>query len=253
MKIEALQYPVVIAHRGYSEKYPENTMGAFQAALDAKADMIELDVTLTRDRQIVVIHDDKLDRTTNGKGRVGDYPLKKLKTLDAGKWFDRRFSDERIPTLEDALDLANGRICVNIEIKSSAYEPHHPEDAIEKQVIELIQQKKMLDGVIISSFEWRFLKNIRRISEVPIISLLSDKSVGSKAIEYCQRLKAFSWHQNQKYIDSDLVAKMHNMGIRVFAYTVNSVKRSKQLLDMGVDGIFTNDPVLLRIKNPALK
>jgi len=246
MKIGAIQHPLIIAHRGYSKQYPENTLVAFQAALDANADMIELDVTLTRDRKIVVIHDDTLERTTNGRGPVSDYCLNQLKALDAGSWFDTRFSGERIPTLEEVFDLVNSRIWVNIEIKSSAYEAHYPIDAIERQVIELVRQKDMQDTVIISSFEWKILENIKQISESPAISLLSSKPADLKAVIACQKLNAFSWHQNQKNMERIHVAMMHEADTSVFAYTVNSVSRFKQLLALGVDGVFTNDPVLLR-------
>jgi len=144
MKTGSIPYPLIIAHRGYSEKYPENTLVAFQSALDGNADMIELDITLSRDREIAVIHDDTLERTTNGSGEVADYGLNELKALDAGSWFDERFSGERIPTLEEVFDLVKGRTWINIEIKVSAYEPHFPMDAIERQVVELVQQKKCM-------------------------------------------------------------------------------------------------------------
>ena len=112
------KYPVfVTAHRGFSGTAPENTLAAFRAAIDTGCDMIELDVHLSRDNQVVVIHDDTLERTTSGRGNVADQTYAELKRLDAGSWFDPRFSGERIPTLADVLSLARNRILVNIELK----------------------------------------------------------------------------------------------------------------------------------------
>ena len=239
-------YPIVIAHRGYSAKYPENTMVAFQAALDAEVEMIELDVTLSRDRSLVVIHDDTLDRTTSGRGEVSRYSLGELRALDAGSWFDSRFADEQIPTFEGVLDLVKGRTRVNIEIKSSAYEDHHPVDAVGIRVAELVRKKKMQGDVIISSFQWQILEDVGRIREAPSIGLLSKDRVDRAAVAECRRFNAFSWNQNQRKCEPEGVAMMHEAGVYVFAYTVNSIERFHELAAMGVDGVFSDDPVLLR-------
>ena len=238
--------PFIIAHRGYSARYPENTLVAFQAALDAGADMIELDVSFSRDRQLVVIHDDILERTTNGKGQVDGYDLEDLKTLDAGAWFHPHFYGEHIPTLEDVLDLVGSYSGTNIEIKSSAYEANQPSDAIERQVVDLIIRKDLMDSVIVSSFEWKILENIRRIDRTIQIALLSEESADRNSVAECRRLDASSWHQDHKKLDENQVVLMHEAGLRVFAYTVNSQKRFRKLLKMGVDGVFTDDPLGLR-------
>ena len=119
-KIKNFDSPWIIAHRGYRQKYPENTLAAFQAAMAAGAQMIELDVMLSRDRRPVVVHDDTLERTTNGTGAVKDFTLEELKKLDAGSWFEPRFADQRLPELSEVLALAGGRTRVNIEIKAQA-------------------------------------------------------------------------------------------------------------------------------------
>jgi len=242
--------PIVIAHRGYSVKYPENTMAAFQAALDAGVEMIELDVALSRDRFPVVIHDDTLDRTTNGRGEVSRRDLVELRTLDAGSWFHTRFTGERIPALEEALDLVKGRARVNIEIKSSAYEDHHPVDAVGIQVVELVREKKMQQDAIISSFEWQVLEDVRRIRGAPSIGLLSRAGADRAAVAECRKRHAFSWNQNQRRCEPEGVAMMKEAGICVFAYTVNTIERFEALAAMGVDGVFSDDPVLLRSAIP---
>ena len=206
--------------------------------------MIELDVTLSRDRKVVVIHDPKLDRTTNGKGKVADFTLAQLKQLDAGSWFDPRFADQRIPELSEVLDLVDGRIYVNIEIKSNTYEAHHPPDAIEKQIIELLRQKKLLSASLISSFEGRFLEQIALMDDAPALAFISNRAAGSKTVQTCNRLNVFSWHPNKRIVTPEVVKRMHDAGIKVLPYTVNTQKDFARMMGMQVDGVITDDPVV---------
>ncbi len=242
--INRLKYPVIIAHRGYSFKYPENTLVAFKKAKELGAVMVELDVTMTKDRQLVVIHDDSLDRTTNGRGKVGDFTLAQLKNLDAGAWFDPCFSKEKIPTLDEVMDIAGKDMMINIEIKSSAFEKDSPDDAVEKQVVDLVLRKDALRRVIISSFEPGILKSISLMDKKPPISFLSDRPLDHNQAELCKELDVCSWNTNYKLIRKKDVEKMHALGFKVFAYTVNFLKKYKKLIAMGVDGIFTDNPYL---------
>ncbi len=238
--------PLIIAHRGFRARYPENTLAAFQAAVDIGADMIELDVTLTQDRQLVVIHDDTLDRTTTGKGPVREILLKDARQLDAGSWFDPRFAQTRIPTLEEVLDAVGRRILINIEIKPEAFEPDAPWDAAERQVLSLVQAKHMVDTVLVSSFEWRILGRLAVAPDAPALALLSEEPADATSLKACRNMGAFSWHPNFHKIDAAQVQQLHEADIRVFPWTVNSVQKINQLLDMGVDGIITDDPLLIK-------
>ena len=141
MRCLRLVPPVIIAHRGYRKRYPEDPMAAFAAAFDAGAHMVELDVTLTRDRRVVVLHDVTLDRTTDGRGRARGFTLDELKQLDAGSWFDPRFTGERLPTLAEVLDLCAVRGMVNIEIKADAFEAGRLPDSIEQQVLTAVRKR----------------------------------------------------------------------------------------------------------------
>ncbi len=240
-----LNLPAIIAHRGFKRKYPENTLIAFEAAIDAGADMIELDVTLSKDREVIVIHDDTLDRTSNGKGPVQQYRLAELKQLDAGSWFDPRFKGERIPTLGEVLDLVRNRILLNIEIKISAYEPDSPPDSIEKQILRLVSLKGCSDSVLFSSFEPALLKRIVTVEKRSRIALLTEKPLTRKAWEYCENLGLFSWNPDYRSVTEGRVQEMHRKNIRVFPYTVNSLSDAKRQIEMGVDGFFTDDPALM--------
>jgi glycerophosphoryl diester phosphodiesterase len=245
-ELKTAKRPLIIAHRGYRAKYPENTLVAFQAAIDAGADMIELDVLLTKDRKMVVIHDESLGRTTNGRGMVSDCTLSQLKALDAGSWFDPCFKEERLPTLEEVLDEVGGRVPLNIEIKRSAYEPHHPPDAIEKQIVDLAMRKNAVETVLISSFEWRALERLADMKEASAIALLSGDPGEGNPLEACRKLKAFSWHPTSIALTKEHVRKMHDAGILVFPYNVDTPEDIGRLLEMEVDGLIVDDPLWVR-------
>jgi len=242
-KIKNFKTPWIIAHRGYPYKYPENTLAGFRAAVAAGVPMIELDVMLSRDRKLVVIHDAALERTTNGHGMVNDYTLEELKKLDAGSWFDARFADQRLPELSEVLNLVGGRTRVNIEIKAHAYEHRHPQDAIEKKIVALVKQKKMQDSVLISSFEIDILVQIASMEKPPAIALISRTPASNRIVDICSHLKVFSWHPDHKIVTPRQVDMMHAAGLKVFPYNVDTFKDYAKMIDMKVDGVITDDPL----------
>ena len=236
--------PWVVAHRGFRARCPENTLAAFRAAIAAGADMIELDVTLSRDRQPVVIHDDTLDRTTDGHGPVADFTTAQLKTLDAGRWYDSAFAGEPIPLLSEVMPLIKGRIQLNIEIKPTAVEDPAPEDAIERQVVAMTQRCSILESVIISSFDWRCIQRISRLAVKPRLALLSDRTRIGDLLQAADKTGAFSWHPNHRRLTAADAAAARAAGLKVLPYTVNTVEAIGRCLAIGVDGIITDDPRL---------
>jgi glycerophosphoryl diester phosphodiesterase len=245
MRLKAFKRPLIIAHRGYRTKYPENTLVSFCAALDAGVEMIELDVMLSKDRRVVVIHDATLERTTNGRGSVNAYTFEELKQLDAGGWFHPCFAGERLPALEEVLDLVRDRTLVNIEIKASAYEAHQPADSIERKVIELVKWNNLCPSVLISSFEFKILENTMRMDGAPHVALLSKHPADGDSVGLCKRLRAFSWHPNCRELKYEQVRIMHEAGIRVFPYNVDSQEEYQRMIQMNVDGVITSDPVMV--------
>lgn len=237
-----LPQPLYIAHRGVSNRFPENTLAAFRAAIAAGADMIEFDVTLSRDRQPVVIHDTHIDRTTNGSGRVGSLTLEELGRLDAGSWFDSRFHRETVPSLATVLDTVNGRLLVNIEIKPEAFEPSDPPDSIERRIIDLVAARKMGDAVLISSFCWWSLTRIHRLAPDLALALLSAAPADERLFYWIRRLDAFSWHPDYRLLTAAQVAAVRARGVKVFPYAVNGHIDTGALLAMGVDGLIVDDP-----------
>lgn len=241
---EKFKPPWIIAHRGYRAKYPENTLIAFQAALDAGVQMIELDVALSRDRKLVVIHDATLERTTNGEGAVRDHTLAQLKQLDAGGWFHPKFAGEHLPELSEVLDLADGQVLINIEIKPHAYEPRHPLDAVERQTIELVCHRNMAERVLISSFDLNLLTHISTLEHAPALGLISRNPADKHTLENCKQINVVSWHPNHQILTPDQVKTMHEHDIRVFPYNADTSEEIARVLEMDVDGVISSDPLL---------
>ncbi len=152
--------PMVVAHRGFSGKAPENTIAAFNLAIEAGVSMIELDVQLSKDDHVVVIHDFTIDRTTNGAGRVGDMTLRELKMLDAGSWFDEKYKGERIPTLQEAIELIIPEALINIELKS-AHIIRKADTRIVDATVEIVRTMNLLDRVLFTSFNHKLIKYLK--------------------------------------------------------------------------------------------
>ena len=233
--------PLLIGHRGYPARYPENTLASFKGAMEAGCDMIELDVTLTRDRKVVVIHDDTLDRTTTGKGPVRDRSFEEIQKLDAGGWFDSRFSAERVPELSEVLKLTAGRCLLNIEIKESAFEADYPAGAIEHQVVDLVKARGAVDRVVVSSFDPRILERIAAMDAPPAIAYISEHGADRSILEMLLAVQAFSWHPRFNVLTRAQVDMLHAAGLKVFPWTVNTREEAEKLLALGVDGLICNE------------
>jgi len=151
---------IKIAHRGSSGSYPENTRLAFEKAIEAGADMIEMDCRLSKDGHVVVIHDDRLDRTARAKGFVKGKTLRQLKKLDVGAWLKKSFKGERIQTLEEILEIVSGKVEINLEIKSVLRGPL----GIELKVLFIVSHFDYLERAIFSSFDYQSLRRLRELA-----------------------------------------------------------------------------------------
>jgi glycerophosphoryl diester phosphodiesterase len=206
------------------------------AAGRAGADMCELDVRATRDGAIVVVHDDTVDRTTDGRGAVAAMTLSEIKRLDAGAWFDVRFRGERIPTLDEVLDAARGAIGLVIELKS---------DGIEPAVCELIGAYGAAATTIVSSFEWRALERVREIAPEVRVGLLAEDNAEAM-LARASAMGAYSVHPRFEMVDRALCARARTRGLSVLVWTVDAPDAMRRMIVAGVDGIMTNDPERLR-------
>lgn len=236
---------VVIAHRGASYYAPENTMAAFQMAYEMGADMIELDVQLTKDHIPVVIHDADLTKTTSGRGTVSAFTYEELKKLDAGSWFAPRFSEEKLPSLDEVLQWASHKIAVNIEIKTEAVALNA---GVEEKVIDLVRQYNMEDYVLFSSFDRRAITNINQLAPEMKTGILYDKNQSRflPPSSLVTKLKADLFHVNWRRLNNRWLKDLKTHNIPVFTYTVNKERRMRQLIRRGVKGIFSDKPDVLK-------
>lgn len=229
-----------IAHRGASTLAPENTLAAFLKAAEAGADMVELDVHLTRDNHLVVIHDDNVRRTTDGSGWVGRMTLAAVKALDAGCRFSPAFAGERIPTLEEVIEATRGRIALNIELKAFPA----AEDLAVHSLLNSLAREGVEGEVLVSSFRRSALKKLRQRSSRVRTALLYNVSMSPVAA--AKAVGATALHPIAAMVGQELVRRAHGEGLAVNAWTVDDPREMNRLRHMGVDGIITNDPLTLR-------
>ena len=228
-----MNIPKIIAHRGASGHAPENTLAAFRLAMSHHADGIEFDVMLTKDGQVAVIHDDTVDRTTNGSGLVKDLTLRELKALDAGE-------GETIPTLQDVLDEFGGRCLLNIELKNYS----SPFDALPVVVAKMLKAHDLGESVIISTFNPFNLPRFRRHCPGVKLGLLT---VSGKANLWLWRLFRFdALHPHYEDVDQSLVSAVRARQQQVNVWTVDDPDEIRRLAALGVDSIITNHPQATR-------
>lgn len=231
---------LIIAHRGFSAVAPENTLAAFEAALLAGANALELDVRMTRDERLVVIHDATVDRTTNGSGYVKDLTLAELRRLDAGSWFSRKYAGERVPLLNEVLRLVAGKnVVLNIELKTQEVDYH----GIERKLLHVLQRWGLLSNTIISSLNYLTLKRIRTINPRAKVGMLW--TLPEVSWVHARLLGAAAVHPHFLLVTRELVGQLHDSGLKVFPWTVDDPVIMARLVSWDVDGIITNRPDLL--------
>lgn len=241
--LKDLPRPAIFAHRGASAYAPENTLAAFHLALEQGADGIEMDVSLCADEQVVVIHDNTVDRTTEGSGQVDQMSLQALRELDAGAFFDRAFQGERIPLFDEALELIGKRAFVVVELK---YQGASSVRLVEKAV-KAIQAHAMEENILISSFHPMMLRQVRRFNpRLPVAQLALHSSAGAILRSPIGRLiiNYQALHPDHRDVNPSLVKRVHGYHCRLHAYTVDRAEDMLALFRLGIDGIFTNDPIL---------
>lgn len=227
--------PFLWAHRGASCCAPENTLAAFAAAVASGANGIELDIHLSRDGIPVVIHDETLERTTDGCGAVAKMTLPQLQQLDAGSWFSPVFAGELIPTLEEVLNAFAGQLRLNLELK---------EFRAGMAVLELLQHYPGAD-IVVSSFDCELLKRIRAVDDNVPLAVLFDFGRWRHAFKVAKDLSASSFHPAAHQVNRPMIYACIQEGIAVSVWTVDDVSVARSLIRAGVTGLFTNDPSTL--------
>ena len=268
----------IIAHRGASAYAPENTLSAFERAISLGADCFELDCTLSKDGEVVVIHDDTVDRTTRGSGSVRDLTFEELREYEYGAWFGEEFDGESIPTLAEALELAKDRIGAFIEVKNSAEDqpllqeltgigdenetllPAHSDQIrkllessgsanvrLAKKVIEIVRQSEMAEDVVIQSFSpvvvaTAMLSTPRIRTEQLGTSDAENPGRWGAYLNWFERLHPDGFNPGLDDVTKDLVERVHAAGKTVSVWTVNESEDMRRLVEWGIDGIITNYP-----------
>lgn len=246
--------PLMIAHRGASGSAPENTLAAFAAAREAGADGIELDVTRCASGEVVVIHDDTVDRTTDGSGAVSAMPLQALRELDAGAWFGPQFAGERVPLLAEVLDATGASLRINIEIKA-CYTPGGGVEAlyqrnvsIEEEIAALVRERGLQETILISSFNLAVLRRMQAAApELQRGLLFASRAAVPLAWAWARRwVGAHALHPSAGGLDAAWVSRARERGYRVNVWTVNDPQVMRRVMAAGVDGIITDYPARLR-------
>lgn len=226
---------LVVAHRGASAYEPENTLRSVRRALEMGADMVEVDAHASRDGHIVVIHDAKVDRTTNGKGYVKDLTLKELRKLDVEL-------GEKIPTLKEVVELIRGKAQLVIEIKVPG---------IEEKVLHIIKEGGLRNGVLITSFHHPTVKHVKELDpNIKTGIIISSRPV--KPAQLALNANANALFPRYVYVDQEMMREVHKNELAIYPWTINDPDKMKPLIEMGVDGIVTNKPDVLKIFNDSL-
>lgn len=225
----------IIGHRGGAKGYPENTLAAFKKAVELGADGVEFDVQLTKDGEVVVIHDELIDRTMTGNGLIKDYTLSELREMSAGEFFSPEFKAEKLPTLTEVLQVVKGLEVINIELKNFL-----DYSGLEAKVLNLVDEFEIRDQVIISSFNHYSLQKVKKMQpEVKTGALLMSKMINPADYGFKRGFDAL--HLHFLTADQEVIDNAHFMGMQLNVYTVNFPEAVSDLLEKGVDMIITDD------------
>lgn len=228
---------LVVAHRGYSSKAPENTMAAFELALDVGCDGLELDVHLTKDGEVVIIHDDTLQRTTNGEGVVEEFTLAELQKLDAGSWFGPEFKNERIPTLAQLCErIKDLDLLFNVELKVGL-----GFEQLNEKVLAILDQYDLQEKTVVSSFNHYALAHLKQLRPELKTGILYSCALVNPW-EYAKSIGATALHPRHLTIFPEIVAGAQQNGMQVNVWTVDEPKDIERMKIAKIDSIITNVP-----------
>ena len=245
---------LVIGHRGFSEIAPENTLPSFKLAKTAGADMVELDYYHSKDGELIVMHDATLDRTTDAvvkwggsKIRLDSKTLAELKTLDAGKWFDPQFTGTTLPTLKEALDLIQDGSMTLVERKAGNA----------AACVKLLHERNLINKVIVHAFDWNYLADFHRQEPKQVLSALGPPATkDGKKLTAAEKILSAAWINEalksgvraigwNNQVTKEAVDSAHRKGLKLWIYTINDPAEANRLLDLGVDGLITNNTSLI--------
>jgi glycerophosphoryl diester phosphodiesterase len=225
-----------IGHRGAAGEAPENTIASFQLAIEQGCTALELDIHVSADGEIIVCHDATIDRTTDRRGAIKDLTVEQIKQADAGRWFHKAFTGERLPLLKEVFDAVPTGFPINVEIK--CYK--HPQVA--QKLITLLHNSGRLNSVIVSSFGYEVLYSLKRAEPEIRIGLLYDKRIDYQGLAEWNKVKLYSLHPHHLLVNQDYAKAAINQGYQIYPWTIDNEARMKELIGIQVSGIITNFP-----------
>jgi glycerophosphoryl diester phosphodiesterase len=240
-----------IGHRGAAAEAPENTLASFRRALELGVTMIECDLQLTADGEVVVFHDWTLERTTDGSGVVCELPLAAIRRLDAGAWRDRRFAGERVPTLDETLELVVPAARLNLELKCRGGRAEAR--ALASAALAAVTARGAVDRVLFSSFNGTCLEEVRAASPKVRIGVLWDAPPHETAFARAAQVGAVALHPRAGMVTRTLLREAHDLGLLVYVWTVNPVDEIVRLVREGVDGVISDHPARLAAARDRLR
>ena len=232
-----MRRPVLIAHRGASATAPEGTRAAIREAIRAHADMVELDVQMTRDGRLIIFHDERLERTTDGSGRLSAMRYAQIAGVDAGSWFHPRFAGERVLLVSQALRLIPPRMGINLELKRT-----RQRRALLQRLTQLIRWTRKARRLVVSSFDAALLAPLSH----HLACALLCRRHPERSLQHAIRLRCVAWHPHISVATPARIRCAHAAGLRVNVWVVDDPGTARRLIRWGADGLFTNDPARLR-------
>lgn len=241
----------IISHRGAAKFAPENTIASINTALKLNSNLIEIDVQQTRDSVVVLMHDTTLDRTTNGSGLIKEKTFLELSKLDAGSWFSADFLNEKIPALEEVINMVNGKYQLILEIKKG----HHYYPNIEKNIVNIINKYEAEQWIIIHSFDSEILERIHKLNpnitlhkllvgKLKFLPYIISNKIEALNIDDKPYIKAYSI--NYVFANRELIKLLKSKGKEVNVWNLNNANLANELISLGVDGIITDNPNLFK-------
>ena len=238
---------LVISHRGANREAPENTLPAFEKALTYNVDGFENDVHLTKDGVLVVVHDDTVDRTSNGTGLVHEMTFEELRKLDFGSWYAPEFAGTKIPTLAEFFELCGSLKIINVEIKPA----HDGSTACAPAVVKLAKEMGVFDKLIVSSFDINMLQACHAEDPATRVAFLypldneeACEAIAEDAVAFAKKYSLAAFHPIVLMCSPDFIEQCHEVGVMVNPWTVNHEHAITALRDWGADCVITDEPGL---------
>lgn len=235
--VELVRTPAITAHRGSSAIAPENTLSAIRIAAEEMADYAEIDVRATKDGVVVLLHDENLKRTTGVDKNIWEVSYEETQRLDVGSWLSDQYVNERIPTLDEIIKYADGKIMLNIEIKTSENSPD-----LVASVVKIIGDNHFEDQCVVSTFNYGILNRIKELNP----DIRTGVIITVAYARYTRLSSVDFYSLDAQFISRDKVEKLHILGYEVFAWGVNDAATARRVMSIGVDNIITSDPLLAK-------